>query len=99
MASVLADTSTHGSEVLSSFTRNSTRHCKRRGSILSDMNAVSMPNRSEAPRPNGGLFGALIALLVRSTATLLLAVLVLLEPLVQALLCAIALLAFGTALF
>ena len=58
-----------------------------------------MPNRNEALRPNGGLFGALIALLLRSTATLLLAVLVLLEPLVQATLCAVALLTFGTALF
>jgi hypothetical protein len=58
-----------------------------------------MPNRSEGLRHNGGLFGALIALVFRSTATLLLAVLVLLEPLVQTLLCAIALLAFGTALF
>lgn len=58
-----------------------------------------MPNRNEALRPKGDLFGALIALLLRSTATLLLAVLVLLEPLVQATLCAVALLAFGTALF
>jgi hypothetical protein len=67
--------------------------------MLSRMNAVSMPNRSDELRPNGGLLGALIALVLRGAATLLLAVLVLLEPLVQALLCAIALLAFGTALF
>jgi hypothetical protein len=67
--------------------------------MLSRMNAVSMPNRSDEPRSNGGLLGALITLLLRGTGMLLLAVLVLLEPVVQAMLCATALLAFGTALF
>jgi hypothetical protein len=47
----------------------------------------------------GALLGALIALVVRGITTVLLAALVLLEPLVQTVLCAIALLAFGTALF
>jgi hypothetical protein len=50
-------------------------------------------------RASCGLLPAVFSLILRTVAALLLAVLVLLEPVVQPLLCALALLTFVTALF
>lgn len=63
------------------------------------MQQFSTATRRNEVRDCGGLIGALFALLIRSIATLLLTILLLLEPLIQPVLCAIALLALGTALF
>lgn len=60
--------------------------------------ASTAPPRTES-RPSRRFLPRIFAIIVRTIAALLLAVLVLLEPLVQPLLCAIALLAFGTAIF
>jgi hypothetical protein len=99
MASVLADTPAKGCEFLSCFARNSTRHRWREGVILRSMNSASTSLRESHAREETGLVGALAAFALRAAATLLLAVLVLLEPIVQPVLCAIALLTLGTAVF
>jgi hypothetical protein len=63
------------------------------------MDHVSSAARPSNSGSNGGVLGTLLSLLLRGAGALLLAVLVLLEPIVQPALCAIALLAFATSVF
>jgi len=63
------------------------------------MDHASTATRASNDHSNGGVLGTLLSLVLRGAGTLLLAVLVLLEPVVQPALSAIALLAFATAVF
>lgn len=67
--------------------------------MLRDMDRISTAARRDETSATGRILRAFVLLVIRTIAALLLAVLVLFEPLVQPLLCAIALLAFGTAIF
>jgi hypothetical protein len=65
--------------------------------MLHDMRTASTMTRPSRRGHQGSLLASAVALILRAVGTLLLAVLVLLEPIVQPVLCAIALLALGTA--
>lgn len=99
MASVLADTRAHGAEFLSCLSRNSTRHPSAERSILRRVNTAPNDARRVGNRSSDQFLRAIFALGIRALAASMLLVLVLLEPLVQFLLCATALLTFGTAMF
>ena len=67
--------------------------------MLRDMNRDPASAHRDGNRRGSLFLQAVLGLIVRTVRALLLAVLVLLEPIVQPLLCAIALLTFGTAIF
>lgn len=99
MTSVLADTDADGAEFLACLSRNSTRQRLSERSILRSVNTASNDARRVGHRSSNQFLRASFGLAIRALAAAMLLVLVLLEPLVQPLLCATALLAFAMAMF
>lgn len=99
MAPVLAHTDANGAEFVSCLSTNSTRRPGSERRILSCVDREPISAHRDGKRHRSSFLRAVFGLIIRTLRALLLAVLVLLEPIVQPLLCATALLAFGTALF